>query len=287
MENNSYQKRIVSYEKIHSIDEKDFETLVSIVNPENGQVILDACCGYGSVTKHLQGAVTSKGLDTKIVLLDSSELQLNRAQENLTAENLEFTLSDSRHTPFPDNHFDTIVNKMGLHEVDRESQKQMATELYRILKPGGKIIIWELALDSKTQKPFSELIKKKDELSGFESLIRNRYFPRKEETLELLTETGFENAVVEHDVFPKLSIRNRREEFVSADRLKILQEKGFIEESDEAELDKSAEEKIWQLRQFIKDKLSDAEKTAMSYFETEDDTILSASKAIFKAIKPS
>ena len=41
---NSYEERIVSYEKIHSIDEKDFGFLVSAVSPENGQVVLDACC---------------------------------------------------------------------------------------------------------------------------------------------------------------------------------------------------------------------------------------------------
>lgn len=286
MENNAYEQRVVSYEKIHSIDERDFEALVDLVNPENGQSILDACCGYGAVSKRLEGAIAKKGLDTHLVLLDSSELQISRAKENLKEQNLDFVLSDARTTPFEDNHFDTIVNKMGLHEVDREGQKQMLEEFYRIVKPGGKIVIWELALDEHTQLPFSEIIKKKDELSGFDSLIRNRYFPRKEETLVLLQEVGFENAAVEHDVNPNLSIRNRKEEFVSADRLRLLQEKGFIDDSDEEELEKMAEEKIQQLRQFIKANLSEEQKQLMEYREMDGDTILSASKAIFKATKP-
>ena len=286
MENsNSYQKRIVSYEKIHSIDENDFESLVSIVNPENRQIILDACCGYGAVSKRLLQTIEKNNLDTKIVLLDSSELQLSRAKENLKEQNIDFVLSDARQTPFPENHFDTVVNKMGLHEVDKESQEQMLKEFYRIIKPGGKIVIWELALDEKTQPIFSEIIKRKDELAGFDSLVRNRHFPKKEEVISELQNSGFKNAKVEHDVFPTLSIRNRKEEFVSADRLKVLEDKGFLEESDEIELEKTAEEKIEKLREFVRGKLSEEEKYLMNYIETENDTILSASKAIFSAFK--
>ncbi|MFZ2205281.1 MAG: class I SAM-dependent methyltransferase [Minisyncoccia bacterium] len=286
MENNSYQKRIVSYEKIHSIDESDFEKLVSIVNPQNEQVILDACCGYGAVSKRLLETIKLKNLDTKITLLDSSDLQLSRAKESLQGQNLDFVISDAIKTPFPENHFDTIVNKMGLHEVDKESQEQMMKEFYRILKPGGKMIIWELALDDKSQQLFSKIVQKKDELAGFDSLVRNRYFPKKEEVISLLDNTGFENSNVEHNVFPNLSIRNRKEEFVSADRLRILEEKGFLEESDNEQLEKISEEKIEQLRSFIKENLSEEEKLLMNYSETENDTIYTAPKAIFKANKP-
>lgn len=286
MNENSYEKRVVSYEKIHSIDEKDFEALVSIVSPQNGEVVLDACCGYGSVSKNLDQTIKKNNLDTKIVLLDSSDLQIQRAKENLGEENFEFVHSDARETPFPENYFDTVVNKMGLHEVGKEDQEKMLKEFYRIIKPGGKIVIWELALDNETQPLFSKIIMKKDELAGFDSLVRNRHFPKKEETISLLTEVGFQDAKVEHDVFPTLSIRNRKEEFVSADRLKVLQEKGFLEESDEIELEKLAEEKIQKLRQYINENLSDEEKKLMNYSETENDTILSATKAIFKAVKP-
>ena len=102
----------------------------------------------------------------------------------------------------------------------------------------------------------------------------------------MLQRVGFDDAAVEHDVFPKLSIRNRREEVVSGDRLRIMQEKGFIEESDEEELARIADERVAQLRAFIRESLSEEEKVLMGYSETEDDTILSAQKGIFMARKP-
>ena len=284
--NNSYQKRIVSYEKIHSINEDDFKALVSIIDPQNGQIILDACCGYGSVSKRLLDEIEKEHLDTRIVLLDNSELQLSRAKEDIKGQGVDFILSDVREIPFSDNHFDTVVNKMGLHEVDKESQEQMLKEIFRVIKPGGKVVIWELALDENTQSIFSEIIKKKDEISGFDSLVKNRHFPKRTEVISGLTNSGFENAKVEHDISPKLSIRNRKEELVSVDRLRLLEERGFLEESDEVELEKIAEEKIEQLRSFVRENLSPEEKLLMGYSETESDTVLSAPKAIFTALKP-
>jgi ubiquinone/menaquinone biosynthesis C-methylase UbiE len=41
---NSYEKRVVRYEHIHSIDPKDFDALVKIIDPQTGQKILDICC---------------------------------------------------------------------------------------------------------------------------------------------------------------------------------------------------------------------------------------------------
>ncbi len=286
VETNSYQDRIVIYEKIHAIDENDFVVLVSVVNPERGQIILDACCGYGSVSERLGVPIAEKGLDTKIVLLDSSEMQLERARANLKSMNLQFVLSDARQTPFPDAYFDTIVIKMGLHEVDARSQKQMLKEMYRILKAGGKIVIWELALQDETQPLFSKIIQKKDELAGFDSLVRNRHFPKREEVIWLLEYAGFKNPSVEHDVSYKLSVRNRMDEFMSVDRLKIMKSHNVINRADERKLKKMAEQKISELRDFIRIHLSAEEKILMGYVEKKDDTILNVPKAIFKATKP-
>lgn len=284
--NNSYQKRIVQYEKIHSINEDDFETMVKAIDPQNDQVILDACCGYGAVSKRLQQKIRSLGLNTKLVLLDNSPLQLSRAKENFKdSENVEFFEADATNTGFEDESFDTIANKMGLHEVPLDLQESMLKEFYRILKQDGEIIIWELALSEDTQHIFSKIIQKKDELAGFDSLVRNRYFPKKQDILTLLSKAGFKNAHVVSGVYPTLSIRNRKEEFVSADRLRILEEKGFLDQEDEKELDRISEQKISTLLDFIRQELTEEEKKIMGYEDTGNDITLQAQKAIFIASK--
>ena len=286
MKNNSYQKRIVQYEKIHSINEDDFETMIKAIDPQNDQVILDACCGYGAVSKRLQQKIRSLGLNTKLVLLDNSPLQLSRAKENFKdSENVEFFEADATNTDLEDESFDTIANKMGLHEVPQDLQESMLKEFYRILKQDGKIIIWELALSEDTQPIFSKIIQKKDELAGFDSLVRNRYFPKKQDILTLLSKVGFKNTHVVSDIYPTLSIRNRKEEFVSADRLRILEEKGFLDQEDEKELDQISEQKISTLLDFIRQELTEEEKQIMGYEDTGNDITLQAQKAIFIASK--
>lgn len=286
MENNSYEKRIVQYEKIHSIDEKDFEMLVTTIDPRNNQIILDVCCGYGAVSKRLKDKIEELKLNTKLVLIDNSSLQISRARENFKdLENIEILEGDATKTDFPDEYFDTIVNKMGLHEVPKDVQELMVQELYRILKKDGQIVIWELALSPETQPIFSKIIRKKDELAGFDSLVRNRYFPKKEDTLQLLEKIGFKDVQIVKNVYPTLSIRNRKEEFVSADRLKILKEKGFINDEDQAELDRVSEEKILSLLDFVRQELTSQEKEIMGFNDIGTDILLNAQKAIFKASK--
>ena len=58
---NSYQEREVRYEKIHSIDEHDFDALVSLVGVKNGDRVLDACCGYGAVSQRLVHHIAHEG----------------------------------------------------------------------------------------------------------------------------------------------------------------------------------------------------------------------------------
>ena len=175
---------------------------------------------------------------------------------------------------------------MGFHEVNKADQEKMAEEFYRIIKPGGKLVVWELSLDQQTQPIFSAIIRKKDELSGFGSLVRNRYFPTETDTSTLLSRVGFSPVTVEHHIQPTLSIRNRKEELISAERLQILREKGILGDLDNARLEEIAEDRIRALRDYIRGTLSPEEKVLMGYIETETDTTLSASKSIFRGIKP-
>ena len=63
-----------------------------------------------------------------------------RAAEHSVAEAVNFALMDATHLAFPDNTFDFIISKSVLVFTDH---KQIATECYRVLKPGGKAIFME------------------------------------------------------------------------------------------------------------------------------------------------
>src|SRR5690242_20152124 len=101
-----FDNRIVSYEYIHSIDPKDFEKLLDAIDPKPGEVILDAMCGYGAVGK----AVLKREPKVEIFFLDESEVQIERAQENIANRDPKyFILVSLPHNTFSDKYFDTIT----------------------------------------------------------------------------------------------------------------------------------------------------------------------------------
>lgn len=290
-DNNAYEKRIVRYEHIHSIDPNDFQTLIDTINPQNNQNILDMCCGYWAVSKNILERIQITWTSLHLTLLDNSNLQISRAKDEMKKYQIEindlnFVLWSAINTPFPSAHFDVVVNKMWLHEVVKNDQKLMVNEMYRILKENWKCVIWELALSDQTQLIFQKFIRKKDSLSEFDSLVANRYFPTQSDTLELLQNAWFKNVKLVHHVYPKLSVRNRKSEFVSAERIKMEKENAV----DEEMLETLSEERINLLIDYVKNNLSDEEKNIMQYTEIIDkdwklDIIMSAQKAIFEWVK--
>ncbi len=154
-----FDNRIVSYEHIHSISPKDFEKLIDAINPQEGETILDAMCGYGAVSK----AVIKRQLKSNLFLIDESSIQIQRAIENLpTLTEPCFVVDSLPHDSFKNEFFDKIVVKMGLHEVSLSQHREVLKEFYRILKPEGRVVVWDIMLTDETQTLFQDIIRKKD-----------------------------------------------------------------------------------------------------------------------------
>ncbi len=107
-----------------------FVTRLSI--PPNTRV-LDVACGTGNLAIPLarQGAAVT-GVDIATNLLV-------QARERAAAENLHATFDegDAEQLPYPDASFDTVVSMFGAMFAPRPAL--VATELARVLKPGGRL----------------------------------------------------------------------------------------------------------------------------------------------------
>jgi ubiquinone/menaquinone biosynthesis C-methylase UbiE len=169
----SYEKRSVVYKKIHGITSKDFSNFIKIVSPGTSEKILDCMCGYGEVGKSI--LLEEKNID--LWLLDNSLLQIGRAKQNLKSITPDkFIISSVLETPFQDNFFDKVVIKMGLHEIGKRHQRKFFKELARILKPNGKLIVWNILLTEKNKRLYRRIFNKKDKVAGFDDLVEDRYF---------------------------------------------------------------------------------------------------------------
>lgn len=98
--------------------------------PTSGRV-LDAGGGTGRVASAIRAHVR------EVVVADPSFGMLRQADRT----RLKLACSNSEALPFPDEFFERIIMVDALHHVF--SQDATVRELYRVLKPGGRIVIEE------------------------------------------------------------------------------------------------------------------------------------------------
>ena len=128
-----------------------------------GQLVLDVAGGTGDLTAKFSKLVGEEG---KVVLVDINESMLKIGRNKLInagcSNQILCTLGDAQYLPFPENTFDCITIAFGLRNV---TNKDMALRsMYRILKPGGRLLILEFS------KPSNPLLKKAYDFYSFSLL---------------------------------------------------------------------------------------------------------------------
>lgn len=113
---------------------------------KKGDRVLDLGCGNAVLYEILAG----KSID--YVGLDVSSKLLNLAKKNISlvkkrGEKARLIKGDIISLPFLKNKFDWVLSLAVLHHIpSQELQKKSAEEIYRVLRPGGRIVIsvWNL-----------------------------------------------------------------------------------------------------------------------------------------------
>jgi ubiquinone/menaquinone biosynthesis C-methylase UbiE len=97
--------------------------------------VLDIGCGTGRLIIPLQQMT-----QTEVYGLDLSAEMLAQAQGKEGAEVIRWILGDAQALPFPDRFFDCTFMCLVLHHI--EDKARAISEMYRVLKPGGRSLIW-------------------------------------------------------------------------------------------------------------------------------------------------
>ncbi len=113
--------------------------------------ILDVACGTGDLAIEL-----AKNNPEKIIGIDIAEKMIeigkNKVQKAGLSEKIELITADALKIPFADNTFDAVTCAFGVRNF--ENLEAGLTEMNRVLKKGGKLIILEFS------KPKNKIIKK-------------------------------------------------------------------------------------------------------------------------------
>ncbi|MEN9582521.1 MAG: Demethylmenaquinone methyltransferase [Candidatus Parcubacteria bacterium] len=285
LNNKGFDYRIVSYEKIHSVTESDFTALLGALEPKEGQRIFEGCAGYGAVTERIFNLTQNLSNPPELFILDESEAQLERARQQLAIPAENIIKGDIRFCPFEDNFFDTVVVKMGIHEISFGEQKKAVREIFRILKPGGKFVMWDLALDNETQPVFQDIMRKKNDLAGFEIINQNRYLQSLDELHELYEVAGFERIEEVYSINHPVGTIDRLEELVSKDR-KLISEEREVDPIDEIYLNMIAQMRLKLLNAYIRKRVPGHLKVRFQYQDFGNNINLTIPKMIMSGYKP-
>ena len=113
--------------------------------------VLDVGCGSGLLLNGAAMRLTSgKALGIDIWSPQSGggnlELFWKNAKAEGVADKIEFKEADARNMPFEDAAFDVVLSSGALHHIshDFDDHERAVREMVRVLKPGGKIVIWDI-----------------------------------------------------------------------------------------------------------------------------------------------
>ncbi|MCO5560860.1 hypothetical protein L7F22_014480 [Adiantum nelumboides] len=144
---------------------------ISDAEASKPQKIIDVGCGIGGSSRYF-----ARKYGAEVVGITLSPYQVQRSTELTSAAGLSskvsFQVADALNQPFPDEHFDFVWSlECGEHVPDKE---KFMSELARITKPGGQILIVtcchrELSPGEESLKPWEQEL--------LDKLYKAYYFP--------------------------------------------------------------------------------------------------------------
>ena len=143
-------------EELARVPERAVESFAGVANPfslgrlESGERVLDL--GSGAGTDSLVAA-QMVGRAGRVTGIDMTPEMLDRARTaaaELGAKNVQFVEAEAESLPFPDESFDVVISN-GVIDLIPDKDAVFA-ELYRVLRPGGRIQIADVTI----QNPVSE-----------------------------------------------------------------------------------------------------------------------------------
>jgi cyclopropane fatty-acyl-phospholipid synthase-like methyltransferase len=158
------------------------EYLAEQVNIQQDQTVLDAGCGVGGSAIFL-----AKKYNCHVTGITLSNLQINTSINNARKHDVshltDFMLQDYSRTKFENNSFDII---WACESSSSATNKQkMTDEWFRLLKPGGKLVLSDFFKTNETKAKDNNLLARWTELWAMNPLVTSNFLAGK------LIDSGF------------------------------------------------------------------------------------------------
>jgi arsenite methyltransferase len=157
-----------------------------------GEVVVDLGSGGGFdifiAGRKVGASGRAIGIDMTPQMLDKARKNIDAYRESTGLDNVEFRLGEIEHLPLPDNSVDVIISNCVINLSP--DKPQVWREIARVLKPGGRVAVSDLALLRPLPSSVVEMV---EALVG---CVAGAVLASDTETMA--KEAGLSNVVLEH-----------------------------------------------------------------------------------------
>jgi ubiquinone/menaquinone biosynthesis C-methylase UbiE len=129
--------RLFGFNRVH-------ETLIAQAELADGHRVLEIGCGTGNL------AIRAKKTHPAVSVVgsDPDPLALSRAQRKTAQLNgIRFERGYAQRLPYADGEFDRVLSSMMLHHLDDDAKSAAAAEVFRVLRPSGRLHLVDMGGD--------------------------------------------------------------------------------------------------------------------------------------------
>lgn len=156
-------------------------------NELKGKTVLEIGCGSGGGTELILKYFSPQ----KIIATDLDPQLITLAKKNVQKKEITFEKADATKLSYKNESFDAVFDYGVIHHIPLPEWKECLNEIYRVLKPGGKVFLWDLSIESfntiygriiklLSVHPYSKMYRK-EEFINYLNLIGFKIIKRAEE----------------------------------------------------------------------------------------------------------